>query len=79
MFGFTKNIQEILINSLSARLDSTEEQSLDDVKQMINEYVASGKIAYEDGAFLIKKWRKRENRRVNRQLEKGNKSVSNFL
>lgn len=75
---YEKKIQETLINNLSARLDSTEEQTLDDIKQLINEYVMSGKITYKDGAFLIKRWRKRESRRIKRQSEKGSNSVSNF-
>ncbi|EJD76474.1 hypothetical protein LOAG_16603 [Loa loa] len=73
-----KENREALINSLSARLDAAEEQTLDDVKQLINEYLVSGKIAYEDGALLIKKWRKRQSRRIKRQLEKGNKSCCFF-
>ncbi|CAG9534886.1 unnamed protein product [Cercopithifilaria johnstoni] len=73
-----KQKRETLINSLSERLDSTEEQSLDDVKQLINEYVIIGKITYKDGAFLIKKWRKRESRRIKRQLERGNTSCCFF-
>uniref|UniRef100_A0A915Q8B7 CCHC-type domain-containing protein n=1 Tax=Setaria digitata TaxID=48799 RepID=A0A915Q8B7_9BILA len=68
-----KKDRESLLNDLSTRLDSTEEQTLDDVKQLVNRYVASGKITFEDGGFIIKKWRKRENRRINRQLEKGDK------
>uniref|UniRef100_A0A0R3RZT0 CCHC-type domain-containing protein n=1 Tax=Elaeophora elaphi TaxID=1147741 RepID=A0A0R3RZT0_9BILA len=73
-----KQNRETLVNSLSEKLDSTEEQTLDDVKQLINEYVISGKITYKDGAFLIKRWRKRENRRIKRQLEKGNASCCFF-
>lgn len=56
-----------------------EEQTLNDIKHLINEYVACGKITYKDGALLVKRWRKRENRRINRQLEQGNMSVSKFL
>ncbi|OZC07091.1 zinc knuckle [Onchocerca flexuosa] len=73
-----KQNKEMLINNLSARLDSTEEQTLDDIKQLINEYVMSGKITYKDGGFLIKKWRKRESRRINRQSEKGSNSCCFF-
>ncbi|KAL3994908.1 Zinc knuckle family protein [Acanthocheilonema viteae] len=73
-----KQNRETLINSLSEKLDSMEEQVLDDVKQLINEYVMSGKITYKDGAFLIKRWRKRESRRIKRQLKKGNMSCCFF-
>ncbi|MCP9262106.1 Zinc knuckle [Dirofilaria immitis] len=73
-----KQNREILVNNLSARLDSTEEQTLGDIKQLVNGYVASGKLAYKDGALLVKKWRKRENRRIKRQSEKGSNSVTSF-
>ncbi|VDK67146.1 unnamed protein product [Litomosoides sigmodontis] len=73
-----KQSREALVSSLSERLDSTEEQSLDDIKRLINEYVVSGKITYKDGAFLIKRWRKRESRRIKRQLDKGNMSCCFF-
>ncbi|KAM3718966.1 Zinc finger CCHC domain-containing protein [Dirofilaria immitis] len=73
-----KQNREILVNNLSARLDSTEEQTLGDIKQLVNGYVASGKLAYKDGALLVKKWRKRENRRIKRQSEKGSNSCCFF-
>ncbi|VDN01848.1 unnamed protein product [Thelazia callipaeda] len=61
--------KEALVKNLSEELDSTEEQTLDDVKQLVNRYISSGRITAKDGAFLIKKWKKRESRRIKRHLE----------
>ncbi|VDN93189.1 unnamed protein product [Brugia pahangi] len=60
-----QEIQEIPINSLLAKLNSIEEQ-------LINKYVVSGKISYEDETRY-------ESRRIKRQSEKGNKLVNNYF
>lgn len=66
--------KEKLVKDISRTLDCTEEQTLDDVRHMVNKYVTAGKILYEDAALIIKKWKKREGRRIKRHIVKENKS-----
>lgn len=49
--------------------------TFDDVKKMLNGYVDKGHLSYNDAAKIIKKWKKRENRRVHRQMEKQIKAI----
>ncbi|VDM50081.1 unnamed protein product [Toxocara canis] len=59
-----------VMNQLSGDLESCQGQSLDDVKKLVNEYVAEGKISRRDAGTLIKNWKNSEHRRIKRQLIK---------
>uniref|UniRef100_A0A9J2PKI4 CCHC-type domain-containing protein n=2 Tax=Ascaris TaxID=6251 RepID=A0A9J2PKI4_ASCLU len=64
--------QDKMVNEISANLELCQGQTLDDVKKLVNGYVAEGKITRHDAAAVVRNWKRSERRRVVRQLIKQN-------
>ncbi|VDN60001.1 unnamed protein product [Dracunculus medinensis] len=54
--------REHKVDEISESLEKSM-ATFDDVKKMLNGYVDKGHLSYNDAAKIIKKWKKRENRR----------------
>uniref|UniRef100_A0A915BBR2 CCHC-type domain-containing protein n=2 Tax=Parascaris univalens TaxID=6257 RepID=A0A915BBR2_PARUN len=62
-----------VVGEISTNLQLCQGQTLDDLKKLVNGYVAEGKIARHDAAAVVRNWKRGERRRVMRQLVKQKK------
>ena len=65
------------MEEISSALDSAD-QTLEDVKKLVNRYVAKKLVSSHDAGQIITKWKNSERRRIGRQMEKSNNAVFYF-
>lgn len=72
-----ENSKKAAFDEISQVLDSNE-QTLEEVKKLVNNYVAKKLISRHDAGKVIKKWKASEKRRIGRQIEKATKAYCYF-
>uniref|UniRef100_A0A0N5B0R2 CCHC-type domain-containing protein n=1 Tax=Syphacia muris TaxID=451379 RepID=A0A0N5B0R2_9BILA len=61
-------------NEMSRKLDSCD-QTLEDVKELVTDYVRKGLVSRADAGKVVKRWKNSERRRIGRQLSKSAKAA----